>query len=95
MNHTREILRLAIASVITIGTSGCSDYVASLNKEDAHARGADEQCYGIARSGQNDCKSATVICAGYARTERDPTAYIYLPTGTCGKITGGRLTPKA
>jgi uncharacterized membrane protein len=53
-----------------------------------------EKCYGIATAGQNDCQTATHSCAGEAQTVGAGDSWIYLPAGTCLKITGGSLSPK-
>lgn len=54
-----------------------------------------EQCYGIAKAGQNDCQTATHSCAGTATKDRDGASWIFVPAGTCDKISGGSTTPKA
>jgi len=51
-----------------------------------------ETCFGVAKAGQNDCKSSTHICAGKGTTDRDPHTFIALPAGTCAKIAGGSTT---
>jgi uncharacterized membrane protein len=59
------------------------------------AKAADEKfetCFGIAKAGQNDCKSSTHICAGKGTADRDPHTFIALPAGTCAKIVGGSTT---
>ncbi len=55
-----------------------------------------EKCYGINSAGKNDCAASNShSCAGEAKTAMDPKSWIYVPTGTCQKIQGGSLTPKA
>jgi uncharacterized membrane protein len=54
-----------------------------------------EKCYGVAKAGKNDCKTATAACAGTSKTDAQADAWIYVPAGTCEKIVGGSLTPKA
>jgi len=51
-----------------------------------------EKCYGVATSGKNDCQTATSSCAGTSTSDRQADAFIAVPTGTCGKIAGGRLS---
>jgi len=51
-----------------------------------------ETCFGVAKAGQNDCKSSTHICAGKGTVDRDPHTFIALPAGTCAKIAGGTTT---
>jgi len=53
-----------------------------------------EKCFGIAKSGKNDCQTALSSCSGTAKEDRQPDAWIYVPKGTCDKISGGSLTPK-
>jgi uncharacterized membrane protein len=52
-----------------------------------------EKCYGVARAGQNDCFFASNSCAGTSAQDDDPRAWIYVPQGTCKKISGGTLEP--
>jgi len=52
-----------------------------------------EKCYGVARAGMNDCFFAANSCAGTLDKDNDPHAWIYVPQGTCKKITGGTLEP--
>lgn len=55
-----------------------------------------EKCYGIAAAGKNDCAATgNHDCAGLSKRANDPNSWIYVPTGTCGKIQGASLTPKA
>lgn len=55
-----------------------------------------EKCYGIAKAGKNDCASTgNNSCAGTARADADPRAWIYVPEGYCERIVDGSLTPKA
>jgi uncharacterized membrane protein len=61
----------------------------------ATAQAADEKCYGVAKAGKNDCQTATHSCAGTAAKDAQGDSWIYVPAGTCAKINGGSLTPKA
>jgi uncharacterized membrane protein len=55
-----------------------------------------EKCYGIAKAGKNDCASTgNNSCAGTAKADADPRAWIYVPAGYCERIVDGSLTPKA
>jgi uncharacterized membrane protein len=53
-----------------------------------------EQCYGVAKAGQNDCKAGGHDCKGQSETDADPDSFVLLPVGTCKKIDGGSLTPQ-
>ena len=54
-----------------------------------------EKCYGIAKAGKNDCQTATHSCAGTSTADAAGNSWIYLPAGTCEKVAGGSLEPKA
>jgi uncharacterized membrane protein len=54
-----------------------------------------EKCYGIVKAGKNDCKTASHACAGWAMMDADPASFLMLPAGTCAKIAGGSLAPRA
>jgi uncharacterized membrane protein len=53
-----------------------------------------EQCYGVAKAGENDCKSGGHDCKGLSEVDQDPDSFILLPKGTCAKIDGGSLQPQ-
>ena len=57
--------------------------------------GPSEKCYGIAKAAKNDCQTATHSCAGTSTTDAAADSWIYVPKGTCDKINGGSLEPKA
>ncbi len=52
-----------------------------------------EKCYGVAKAGMNDCFTAANACAGTVTTDNSPAAWVYVPQGTCRKLTGGSLEP--
>ena len=54
-----------------------------------------EKCYGIVKAGKNDCQTTSNSCAGTSRRDQQPDAWIYVPAGTCARIVGGSLMPKA
>jgi uncharacterized membrane protein len=54
-----------------------------------------EKCYGVSSAGKNDCQTASSSCAGTARRDGQKDAWIYIPAGTCDKVVGGSLQPKA
>ena len=54
-----------------------------------------EKCYGVAKAGKNDCQTSTHSCAGTATADAAGDSWIYVPAGTCDKVVGGSLEPKA
>ena len=53
--------------------------------------GERERCYGVARSGSNDCANAVHSCAKQAETDVDRREWIAVPRGTCLRLAGGTL----
>ncbi|MCR9143746.1 MAG: DUF2282 domain-containing protein [bacterium] len=53
-----------------------------------------EKCAGIVKKGKNDCGTSVHSCSGHAKVDNDPEEWIYVPKGTCEKITGGKLLKK-
>jgi uncharacterized membrane protein len=80
---TSLIVASAVAAAISLGA------VASASAAD------NEKCYGIAAAGKNDCQTASHSCAGTTTADNMPDSWIYVPVGTCEKIAGGSLKPKA
>lgn len=54
-----------------------------------------EKCYGIAKTGMNDCSTATASCAGSSTSDNQKDAFLLLPKGLCEKIVGGSLKAEA
>ncbi len=59
-----------------------------------------ERCYGVAKAGKNDCAAGPgTTCAGTSVIDNQGNAWMYVASGTCGKIAtkygGGSLRPKA
>jgi len=50
-----------------------------------------EKCGGIAKAGMNDCQTANSSCAGTSKKDNQADAWVYVPVGTCAKITGGMV----
>ena len=81
---TTLIVASAVAAAISLGAVA-NDASAADN----------EKCYGIAAAGKNDCQTASHSCAGTTTADNGPDSWIYVPVGTCEKIAGGSLKPKA
>ncbi|MEM7015907.1 MAG: DUF2282 domain-containing protein [Pseudomonadota bacterium] len=52
-----------------------------------------EKCAGIAKAGKNDCGAldGKHDCSGQATRDNDDNEWVYVPEGTCEKITGGKV----
>jgi uncharacterized membrane protein len=80
-NH--QMLSVAIGGLLALGLAG-------------NATAADknmEKCFGIAKTGMNDCSSnkSAHSCAGQATKNGDPMDFVAVPKGTCEKIANGSL----
>ncbi len=49
-----------------------------------------EKCYGIAKAGENGCRSNGLSCSGHSTRDGQANAWILVPQGLCNKIAGGR-----
>lgn len=57
---------------------------------------ADEKCYGVAKSGKNDCHAGSHSCAGHtAAADGDKAEWLFVPKGLCEKLVGGSLSAPA
>jgi uncharacterized membrane protein len=93
-----HIMRSAIAGVLALGGlavagQGIADDM-KMGMGKPVMKPGYEKCFGIARAGMNDCagKGAPHACAGQATMDRDTHDFVYLPAGSCGKISGGTTT---
>ena len=92
MINTKTLVGSALAGVAMLGVQGIA------NGQSGPAPAPDfsfEKCYGISKAGQNDCQTSTHSCAGTATMDNQADAWIYLPAGSCAKVVGGSLEPKA
>jgi uncharacterized membrane protein len=83
-NH---ILAAALGSLLVLG-------LASGSAQAADAKNM-EKCFGVAKTGKNDCSSnkSAHSCAGQATRDNDPLDFVAVPKGTCAKIAHGSLEP--
>jgi uncharacterized membrane protein len=86
MKKSNIALAATVSTLIAVGSSLISAPAMAAGKE---------KCYGIAAAGQNDCATKTSSCAGTSKIDNQGDAFIAIPKGLCGKITGGSLEPKA
>lgn len=85
MNKREFLLKSAVASAVALGLSATPALAAKPGME---------KCAGIVKAGKNDCGTSYSSCAGTAKVDRDPEAWVYVPKGTCEKIAGGSVTNK-
>lgn len=83
--NSNTLMKAALASALALGLSGAAT---------AADKPAAEKCFGVAKAGKNDCQTSSSACAGSAKRDSQPDAWIFVPKGTCEKIAGGSTTPK-
>lgn len=86
MNKKEKLIVAAAAAFITLASNHA---IASDS-----AKPNTEKCYGVVKTGMNDCSTSTASCAGSATKDNQGDAFIFVPTGLCEKLTGGSLTVK-
>lgn len=88
MNHQTTI-QAALAGILALGIA------AAAGAGPVTPQPGQEKCYGIAKSGQNDCGTAKHACAGLgAKSDNDPAEWKYVAKGTCEKVGGKTMAPK-
>ncbi|MBL4865706.1 MAG: DUF2282 domain-containing protein [Pseudomonadales bacterium] len=52
-----------------------------------------EKCAGISKAGENDCGAldGSHPCGGQAKVNDSANEWVYVPKGTCEKLTGGKV----
>ncbi|MEP6565413.1 MAG: DUF2282 domain-containing protein [Mesorhizobium sp.] len=89
MINTRTLIGSALAAATSLAAT------AAYSGPAAQPNFSFEKCYGVVKAGQNDCQTATHSCAGTSTADNQADSWIYVPAGTCGKISGGMDKPKA
>lgn len=84
MNSTNKALSMTIAGLLAAGVAASANAVPDQPKQW-------EKCAGIAKAGANDCGAldGSHGCAGQAKEDNLDIEWVYVPAGTCEKITGG------
>jgi len=84
MSNRNSLYMLAVSSALAVGGFTVANLASA-------ADGEMEQCAGIVKAGKNDCATSTNACHGHVEKDASPEAWIYLPKGTCERLTGARL----
>jgi uncharacterized membrane protein len=91
MKDTKTVVNSALASVLALGVMAVTSGAGAAPVP--QPSGA-EKCYGVAKSGKNDCQTASSACAGTSTKDGGHDAFIYVLKGSCDKIVGGHTEPK-
>ena len=92
MSNTK-ISTTAVRTLAAAGALAALIGGASITAQQASAKDGFEKCAGIVKAHQNDCANKSHSCAGQAAKDNEADSWIYLPTGTCGKIAGAHVVP--
>ena len=87
--NSKTLVHSALASVFALGLVATAGQAAAAEEKNA------EKCYGVVKAGKNDCQTSAHACAGQATKDAQGDSWVYVPKGTCEKIVGGSLQPKA
>ena len=89
MKTKTQLSRTAIASILALGTTFAASNVQAVPDQPANW----EKCAGVAKAGMNDCGSLDGKhgCASQAAADNMASEWVYVPQGTCTKITGGTV----
>lgn len=84
--NTKKVASTAITSVLALSVLTAASAYAVPNQP-----GAWEKCAGVSLAGKNDCGSfdGSHSCSGQATVDNSENEWVYLPKGTCEKISGG------
>ena len=88
MKPSDHMIRAAFAGLFAAGTLAFG--AQSLAASNDHSK--EEKCAGVIKAGKNDCATSKNQCHGHVTTDRDAEAWIYVPKGTCERISGAHLT---
>ena len=86
MQHDKPV-KSAVAGILALSLSGLSMSVLAVPDQPKNW----EKCTGIAKAGMNDCGAldGTHNCAGKSTVDNSSNEWLYVPQGTCTKVTGG------
>lgn len=86
---SKQIVKATLAGIIAIGASLAAGSAYAVPEQPKNW----EKCSGISKAGMNDCGSldGKHACASQAKSGNDAQEWVYVPEGTCTKITGGKV----
>lgn len=87
--NSKQITKATLAGIVAIGASLAASSAYAVPDQPKNW----EKCSGIAKAGMNDCGSldGKHACAGKASSDNSAQEWVYVPEGTCTKITGGKV----
>lgn len=87
MSEQKKIIGATLSGLLAVGALTTSTAANAVPDQPAKW----EKCAGIAKAGQNDCAAldGSHGCSGQAKSTNSDHEWVYVPKGTCSKITGG------
>lgn len=87
MSIQSKVVKSAGIGLLAVGSTLLSQQVLAVPS----APSVWEKCGGIVQAGKNDCASmdGKHQCAGQSSLQNAASEWVYVPEGTCSKITGG------
>jgi len=87
MKENSQLLKATLVGVMAVGTAMMAASAGAVPDNPKQW----EKCAGIAKQGMNDCGALDGKhgCAGQAKIDNADSEWVYVPKGTCTKITGG------
>ena len=85
MKNVNTVVTTALVSMIALGSFAVQTEAFAAKHTDS------EKCYGVSKTGKNDCKTLSSACAVHSTSDGQKDAFIALPKGTCERIVGGTL----
>ena len=89
METDNPVLHATIAGILAVGTAMAATNVYAVPEQPKNW----EKCAGVAKAGMNDCGAldGSHQCASQAKLDNSDHEWVYVPEGTCTKITGGQV----
>ncbi len=89
MKTENPVINATIAGILAVGTTLAATSAYAVPDQPKNW----EKCAGIVKTGMNDCGAldGSHQCASQAKTDNAEHEWVYVPEGTCTKITGGRV----
>ena len=87
MKDKSQMMKATLAGVMAVSTALLATNTFAVPDNPKQC----EKCAGIAKQGMNDCGAldGKHSCAGQAKIDNADNEWVYVPKGTCTKITGG------
>jgi len=89
MRENKTLVNSAMAGILALGTMGVMSTAHAVPDQPKFW----EKCAGVAKAGMNDCGALDGKhgCSGKATVDNNAQEWVYVPQGTCARITGGKV----